>query len=250
MGRPPHPGPYETNGSTPARPRSHRKKALAVMQIVRGKKLEKAADGEFEHLVEQSSRIVVDVGTGDARASYRIAKENPDWLVVGVDPAWQRMTQTSIRSRRKPAKGGVPNLLLVNAAIENAPQELLGAADELLVLMPWGKLLHGLVRGDEDIWRGLRAVAKPNAPLIATVGTSIWREPVPRDIQGLPELTHPYVDGVLTEKALAHGWKITDFQLTGAQDAAAVSSSWARRLDSDSTEVIATLTAVTAEPGE
>ncbi len=44
---------------------------------------------------------------------------------MGVDPAWQRMTQTSIRARRKPAKGGVPNLLLVNSAIENAPQELL-----------------------------------------------------------------------------------------------------------------------------
>ncbi|MGW1179676.1 rRNA methyltransferase [Streptomyces drozdowiczii] len=218
------------------------------MQIVRGKKLEKAAEGEFEQLVGERSRVVVDVGTGDARASYRIAKENPDWLVVGVDPAWQRMTQTSIRARRKPAKGGVPNLLLVNSAIENAPQELLGAADELLVLMPWGKLLHGLVRGDEDIWNGLRAVAKPNAPLTATVGTSIWREPVPRDIQGLPELTPSYVEEVLAGKALAAGWRITGFQLAKAEDTAAVSSSWARRLDSDSTEIIATLTAVTAEP--
>ncbi|MEU3227464.1 class I SAM-dependent methyltransferase [Streptomyces sp. NPDC006976] len=216
------------------------------MQIVRGKKLEKASDGEFQRLVEESSRVVVDVGTGDARASYRIAKENPSWLVVGVDPAWQRMTQTSIRSRRKPAKGGVPNLLLVNSSIENAPAELLGAADELLVLMPWGKLLHGLVRGDEDIWSGLRSVAKPNAPLTATVGTSIWREPVPRDIQGLPELTRPYVDEVLSAKALACGWKVTDFQLTRAEEAAAVSSSWARRLDAASTEVIATLTAVAA----
>ncbi|MGC4951184.1 rRNA methyltransferase [Streptomyces sp. DT224] len=220
------------------------------MQIVRGKKLEKAAEGAFERLVQGSSRVVVDVGTGDARASYRIAKENPDWLVVGVDPAWQRMTQTSIRSRRKPAKGGVPNLLLVNAAIENAPEELRGAADELLVLMPWGKLLHGLVRGDEDIWSGLRTVAKPNAPLTATVGTSIWREPVPRDIQGLPELTPSYVEEVLAGKALAAGWKVTGFQLTKAEEAAAVSSSWARRLDSDSTEIIATLTAVTSGPEE
>ncbi|MCG7527646.1 class I SAM-dependent methyltransferase [Streptomyces sp. OfavH-34-F] len=220
------------------------------MQIVRGKKLEKAADGEFLKLAQESSRVVVDVGTGDARASYRIAKENPDWLVVGVDPAWQRMTQTSIRSRRKPAKGGVPNLLLVNSSIESAPEELAGAADELLVLMPWGKLLHGLVRGDEDIWTGLRTVAKPGAPLTATVGTSIWREPVPRDIQGLPELTHAYVEEVLTAKVAASGWRITDFRLTGAQDADAVSSSWARRLDAASTEVIATLTAVTAGPEE
>ncbi|PZT75474.1 class I SAM-dependent methyltransferase [Streptomyces sp. AC1-42W] len=220
------------------------------MQIVRGKKLEKAADGEFRQLAQESSRVVVDVGTGDARASYRIAKENPDWLVVGVDPAWQRMTQTSIRSRRKPAKGGVPNLLLVNSSIESAPEELAGAADELLVLMPWGKLLHGLVRGDEDIWTGLRTVAKPGAPLTATVGTSIWREPVPRDIQGLPELTDAYVEDVLTAKALAAGWRITGFRLTPAEEAAAVSSSWARRLDAASTEVIATLTAVTAEPAE
>ncbi|GHH84753.1 hypothetical protein GCM10017771_14860 [Streptomyces capitiformicae] len=218
------------------------------MQIVQGKKLGTMSEDEFRQLVLDSSRVIIDVGTGDARTAYRTARENPGWLVVGLDPAWQRMSQTSVRSRRKAVKGGASNLILVNASIEMPPQELISVADELLVLMPWGKLLHGLVRGDHDIWSGLRAVAKSNATLTATVGTSIWREPVPRDIQGLPELTRPYVEEVLAGRTSQCGWKITRFQLVKGEEGAAVSSSWARRLESSSSEVLAHLAAVVTEP--
>lgn len=159
------------------------------MQVVQGKRLV-TPDGEvLDALRGAASRVIVDVGTGDARTAYRLARSQPDWLVIGIDPAWQRMSPTSVRAARKPAKGGAPNLLLVNSAIESVPGELHGIADEVSVLMPWGKLLRGIVHGDRDVCAGLRAVARSGATLDVTVGTSIWRDPVPLEIRELPELT-------------------------------------------------------------
>ena len=126
------------------------------------------------------------------------------------------------------------------ASIETAPDELHDTADEVLALMPWGRLLHGIVCGDADICAGLRRVARDGGRLDVTVGTSIWREPVPLEIRNLPELTPDYVDSVLTERLARHGWRLTVVQwLPGGVR----SSSWARRLGSSTPDVFARLRA-------
>jgi 16S rRNA (adenine(1408)-N(1))-methyltransferase len=208
------------------------------MQVVQGKRLATSDGDALDKLGAGAARVVIDVGTGDARTAYRLARAQPDWLVIGVDPAWQRMTPTSVRSSRKPAKGGAPNLLLVNSAIETVPAELTGLADEVLVLMPWGKLLRGIVHGDADVCSGLRAVAKPGATLDITVGTSIWRDPVPLEIRELPELTPDYVDAVLAERLAGFGWRVTGAELVAGVEMDRISSSWARRLGSANPEVL------------
>jgi 16S rRNA (adenine(1408)-N(1))-methyltransferase len=157
------------------------------------------------------------------------------------------MTPTSVRGSRKPAKGGTPNLLLVNAAIETVPAELHGIADEVLVLMPWGKLLRGVVQGDEDVCAGLRAVARAGATLDITVGTSIWRDPVPLEIRGLPELTPEYVDTVLADRLAAGGWQVTGAELITGAEMDRISSSWARRLGSANPEVVIHIRALAAD---
>jgi 16S rRNA (adenine(1408)-N(1))-methyltransferase len=206
------------------------------VQVVRGKRLvplEPALpDGPWTH-------TVVDVGTGDGRAAYRLARAHPDWLVVGIDPAWQRMTETSTRSARKPAKGGAANLVLVCASIESVPVALHGIADEVHAMLPWGKLLRGLVLGAPDVCGGLRAVARPGATLTVTVGTSIWRDPVPLEIRDLPELTEAYARDVLAGRLAACGWRLTDVAFQPAD----VASSWGRRLGSSAPEVFVELRA-------
>ncbi|MGW4462985.1 hypothetical protein [Micromonospora sp. NPDC004704] len=208
------------------------------MQVVQGKRLV-TPDGEvLDTLRSRAARVIVDVGTGDARTAYRLAKAQPEWLVVGIDPAWQRMSPTSVRASRKPAKGGAPNLLLVNSAIETVPAELHGIADEVSVLMPWGKLLRGVVQGDGDVCAGLRAVARTGAGLDITVGTSIWRDPVPLEIRELPELTPEYVDTVLAGRLAECGWQVTGAEVISGAEMDRMSSSWARRLGSGNPEVV------------
>ncbi|OLE23360.1 MAG: rRNA methyltransferase, partial [Catenulispora sp. 13_1_20CM_3_70_7] len=159
------------------------------LKVLAGKKLTDLPPAELAGALAAAEHVLVDVGTGDARTAYRQAVAHPEWLVIGVDPAWQRMTETAVRAARKPAKGGAPNLVLVNAAIETVPAPLHGIADAVTVLMPWGKLLRGIVSGESDVLAGLRAVAKPGTPLEVSIGTSIWRDPIPLEIRGLPELT-------------------------------------------------------------
>lgn len=217
------------------------------MQVVRGKQLIRLDPGELDGLRAASSRVVVDVGTGDARAAYRLAAANPGWLVIGLDPAWQRMVPTSVRSLRKPAKGGAPNLLLVNASVETAPAELAGIADEVLVIMPWGKLLRGVVRPDADVYTGLRQLAKPGATLDVTVGTSIWNEPVPIEIRDLPELTTHHVSTALDPRLAGYGWRVVGAELLVGDGWERLRSSWAKRLGSERTEAIMHVRAIAIE---
>lgn len=216
------------------------------MRVLSGKQIVTLDRDRFGELCAARRHVLVDVGTGDARIAYRLARAHPDWLVVGIDPNWQNMVETAVRSKRKPARGGVDNLLLVAAAIETAPDELAGIADEVLVLMPWGRLLRGLVLGEPDVCAGVRRVAKPSVAVDVTIGTSIWRPPVPIEIRDLPELT---VDDVRT--TLAPLWarsclRITDAELVSGAEASQLASSWARRLNSGRPESVMHIRAITS----
>ena len=197
------------------------------MHVVRGKQLTPLTGDDLAALRAPFAHVVVDMGTGDGRAAYRLARARPDTLVVGVDPAWERMVETATRGARKPAKGGLPNILFVRGVAEDPPVELLGLADEVQVAMPWGRLLAGVVRGDPDVCGGLRALATTGATLEVTVGTDIWREPVPLEIRPLPELTVSYVDSFLRSALAATGWRVERAESLPASSAG---TSWARRL--------------------
>ena len=232
------------------------------LQILEGKKLVRVEAARVDELCAAAERVLIDVGTGDARTAYRVAKANPAWLVIGVDPAWQRMVPTAVRAARKEAKGGAPNLLLVNSSIETVPDVLRERADEVTALMPWGKLLRGIVLGDADVCLGLRAAAKSGAPLDIAIGTSIWRDPVPIGLRDLPELTVEYAETVLADRFAHSGWTISEARLVphteldqpaagggaGSGSSAGVnSSSWARRLGSGTTETVIHLRAVAGQ---
>lgn len=221
----------------------------ARLQVLQGKKLAELDPARLDELCDAAERVVFDVGTGDARTAYRLAKANPGWLVVGVDPAWQRMAETAVRAARKEAKGGAPNLLLVNSSIETAPLPLHGRADEVTALMPWGRLLRGVVLGEADVCGGLRAVARDGAPLDVAIGTSIWRDPIPLEIRDLPELTPETVESTgLADRLAAAGWRLTDARLVPHTELDRISSSWARRLGSGATETVLHLRAVATAP--
>jgi 16S rRNA (adenine(1408)-N(1))-methyltransferase len=214
------------------------------MRLLDGKQVVSLDPQRLAQLRERSSHVVVDVGTGDARTAYRLAKTNPGWLVIGIDPNASGMVDTAVRSKRKPARGGVGNLLLISAAIEAVPPELTGVADEVLVLMPWGKLLRGVVLGEPEVCAGLHRVAKKSATVDVTVGTSIWRPPVPLEIRDLPELTTQYVLDKLAPAWADSGLRVVEAQTVTGAEADRLPSSWARRLNTTDQEVVMHIRAV------
>ncbi|HEU4794362.1 MAG TPA: methyltransferase domain-containing protein, partial [Pyrinomonadaceae bacterium] len=109
--------------------------------------------------------MIVDIGTGDGRFVYQSARQNPKKFYIGIDPNVSRLEKISEKIYRKPAKGGAPNALFIQAAVEDLPAELDGVADELHVHFPWGSLLRAVAAGDVAVLRNLRRICAPGALL-------------------------------------------------------------------------------------
>lgn len=107
----------------------------------------------------------MDVGAGDGRYAYERARKEPETFFIGLDPESGRMSEYSRRAAGSPKKGGLANIAYVQASIELPPDELREIADEITVILPWGKLLSGILGLEEnlDILSGIAYIAKPGA---------------------------------------------------------------------------------------
>ena len=168
--------------------------------------------------------MIVDLGTGDGRAALTLAESEPRTLVIGIDADAASMAETSRRAARPPAKGGRPNLLFVVAAAETPPPELLGLADEVRILFPWGSLLRGVLGADERVARGIAGLARPGGHVSAIVSVTT------RD--GLDEIASLDPDGLAGIAAAARrsGLRLIGTRQLDAEDVRATRSTWGRRL--------------------
>lgn len=174
--------------------------------------------------------VVVDIGTGDGRFVYRAARENPGKFYVGIDAVAKPLEEISMKATRKPAKGGLPNVLFVQAAVENLPEELDGTADEIHIHFPWGSLLQAVVLGDEGVLRSLRRICAPECLLEIVIGIDPVRDQTEIARLGLPSLTPEYINGVLIPKYEAAGFELVDSGSMGAGEWSKLETSWARKL--------------------
>jgi 16S rRNA (adenine(1408)-N(1))-methyltransferase len=185
---------------------------------------------ELLRLRAPSVRTIVDVGTGDGRYGYAIASAHPDWFVIGIDALDEPMAERAHKATRKPAKGGRTNIVFVRAAIEDVPRELHGIADEVHVVLPWGRLLEGIVAGDEAVVGGLVALMRGGALLEVTLNGEVWEESTPARYAELAVPTPEYVAQVIAPKFATAGLDVGPARLLTAEEAKALPTTWARRI--------------------
>jgi 16S rRNA (adenine(1408)-N(1))-methyltransferase len=198
--------------------------------LIRGTDLVEAGPAEVDELLGGYSRLHVDVGTGDGRVPYSLARADPDSFYVGLDPAAQNLRETSRRATRKPSRGGVPNVAYVAASAEDPPPELERRFHEVSVILPWGRLMVGLIAAAPDILDGLVRLARPGARLHAILNGEVWGDPVPIEARDLPEPTADYVREVLTPAYARHGIALDEPRNMTPAAIRRVPSTWARRL--------------------
>ena len=192
----------------------------------------RVTDDEFAALRAGYRGIVVDIGTGDGKHAYHLARQRPDRLVIGLDANRDNLRQVSSRAAAKPARGGLPNVLFLWESAENLPAGLRDV-DELHVLMPWGSLLRGLL-DDSDLLTGLAGVCRDGADFLITLNLHAWRPPVP-EVGATPEPTPSSLlsgPSRLADRYLGAGWRLADAHYLDDDEIAALATSWTRRLGS------------------
>lgn len=174
--------------------------------------------------------VIVDIGTGDGRFVYQSARQNPKKFYIGIDPNVRPLEKISEKIYRKPAKGGAPNALFIQAAVEDLPAELDGVADELHVHFPWGSLLRAVAAGDVAVLRNLRRICAPGALLEVVLGLDPARDQTELERLGLVPLALEFIDQQLASRYLAAGFELRERGIIAASEWPEFNTSWAKRL--------------------
>jgi 16S rRNA (adenine(1408)-N(1))-methyltransferase len=201
-----------------------------LTRVVGKDRVRELSAAELDELRAPAVRTLVDVGTGDGRFVYALASAHPDWLVIGMDAIDEPMGETAHKSMRKPARGGRSNVVLLRASIESVPAELTGVADEVSVVLPWGRLLEGIVCPDEVVPRGLASLGRTGATISITLNGEIWVDSTPLRFRDLPDATPERIAEVVAPGFASSGIDIAPARWLSADETKALPSTWARKL--------------------
>lgn len=187
--------------------------------------------------------VIIDIGTGDGRFVYLSARQNPNKLYIGIDPNVRPLEKISEKIHRKPAKGGAPNVLFIQASVEDLPAELDGVADEVHVHFPWGSLLRAVATGEVDVLRDLRRICAPDALLEVVIGLDPARDQAEIDRLGLTPLSVEFIDKQLVPNYREAGFETIERGILAASEWPEFNTSWAKRLHGSEHRVITYLIA-------
>ncbi|HYP26723.1 MAG TPA: class I SAM-dependent methyltransferase [Blastocatellia bacterium] len=173
---------------------------------------------------------MIDIGTGDGLFVYQCARQNPKKFYIGIDASPRPLEKLSQKIHRNPAKGGLPNVLYIQAAVEDLPPELDGVADEVHIHFPWGSLLRAVATGDEGVLRKLRKLSSPGALLEVIIGLDPKRDRSEIERLGLRPLSAEYMEEELIPRYESGGFDVLEAGVMGQSQWAELNTSWAKRL--------------------
>jgi 16S rRNA (adenine(1408)-N(1))-methyltransferase len=146
--------------------------SVESVDVVRGKCVVRVPVAELLARAAAAARVVVDLGAGDGRYAYRLARAQPDWLCLAVDACASGMRELSWRAGRKPSRGGAPNVVFVRAEASSLPGALCGIADEVSVFYPWGSLLRAVLEPEPALLARIVRLGRPGTALRIRVNAS------------------------------------------------------------------------------
>ena len=175
-------------------------------------------------LAGYAGRVSVDLGTGDGRLPYTLAREAPERLFIGVDANVAGLRRLSGRAARE----RLANVIYVRASADVPPLELAGVADRVTVVLPWGSLLAAVARPRVPALAAIRALCQPAATLSVVLSVA-GRDAGEARRLGLPPLDGGHLPDLAAGYGAA-GFTVTRIRRLDPDQLAAWPSTWARRL--------------------
>jgi 16S rRNA (adenine(1408)-N(1))-methyltransferase len=182
--------------------------------------------------------VVIDVGTGDGRFVYQSAHANPNKFFIGIDASPRPLEKVSEKIYRKPSKGGLSNVLFIQAAVDNLPRELDGLANGVHIYFPWGSLLQAVAMGSENALRNLRRISAPACELRIIIGLDPERDRSEIKRLGLKSLSADFVDGELAQRYQASGFALQESGVIAQSEWPHLETSWSKRLRGNQDRVL------------
>jgi len=143
-----------------------------------------------------------------------------------------------MKATRKPAKGGLPNAMFIQAAVEDLPAELNGIADRIHINFPWGSLLRAVATGDQDILRSLRRVVVPHGLLEIIIGLDPERDKTEIERLRLPDLTSADVHSKLISQFEIAGFDLIESRNLDRSEWSRIETSWAKKLSPNDSRAV------------
>ncbi len=199
-----------------------------ILRALNGKNIEKIA--ALTKHIENFKCVEVDIGTGDGRFVYAQAKKNSDIFYIGIDPVAENMFEYASKSALKPSKGGVSNAVFIVAAVEDLPEELNNIADKIHVMLPWGSLLEGIIKGNLHVLENLAKIAKQQAEFEFCFTYDVLREANEIVKRELPIITLDYLKDYLAKKYSVCGFTLKEVNLMTEKELRTYPTTWAKRL--------------------
>jgi 16S rRNA (adenine(1408)-N(1))-methyltransferase len=183
------------------------------------------------HSSPPTQGVILDIGTGDGRFVYQMARQNPHRLYIGIDASSEALVKVSEKIYRNPKHGGAKNAMFIQARVEQLPEELNSVADEVHIHFPWGSLLGALLKPDAEVLKGIRRVCKQGT--LVEIITSIDES---RDLNELNRvgisavIDDCYVEEKLRGSYAEAGLYVTEHGVIPPQEWPRLCTSWAAKL--------------------
>lgn len=209
------------------------------VMVVRGKQLVRV-DGEvIRREASRFDRVVVDMGTGDGRWIYRLARQHPSWCCIGLDANARQMRDASFRAGRKPERGGTANAWFLRAGVEGLPGPLGRLADEIHIQFPWGTLLRATLTPDPSVLMRIAQIGRPGATLTVQINAGVFD-----DRRASVGQTFPRHAQDMTSR-LSEGYSAAGIHVAGASlSDDSPQTSWSRRLNGGRPQPVLTLNGI------
>jgi len=174
--------------------------------------------------------VVVDIGTGDGRFVYELAKNHSDKFIIGIDSSKENLRKYSSKLIKKPSGGGVKNILYIWASVSNLPEDLKGIANQVFINFPWGELLKGIVAVDRKIWKNIRMICKKGAFIDILFGydKSVDKKEIER--LDLPDLSLSFIKSEFCTRLQELGLQLEEVKELNSEILKKYPTSWAKKL--------------------
>lgn len=183
-----------------------------MIRLLRDKQWVELDDQAFQAKCATFQSTLVDLGTGDGKFPYLMAREDETRLCLGVDAQTAGFSHFAWKGARKPSRGGLitQNLFYLQADLPQLPDALDGVADVITLRLPWAGLLREAILPSEGFLKMLVGLSKPKAWVVLQLNTSIFEDPSYVERLHLPIFDTAYRETVLRPAYLKAGFTFWD----------------------------------------